>query len=322
MATPVKRGSDEPLRQWWQSDWSPEQGGVFQTEYKGINPAKMSVLASQLATAGYRFTLRSQFGVATLTASIASSNIPGGGVPPGSDITDKWEVAVDSEKPDLTKNEFFLTLVQANDSATAGATGENKKSVQIIQAMVESSKNPVLIKSDGSEDITAKNVTPWRSFHSKLKYSKLLNSTGQEIASSTLDSGINVMGAYPNLKNFADDYFDGRTNFLKGKYVLRHHTNAPSNYNLNVADFNVERIYTIAQLLSEVQSTSLWILPLPSYLAFKISNYPVPLAQRANYMWGALKTRSSATTAALGRIEILTEYIIDSCPIHTYGRAT
>ena len=63
-------------------------------------------------------------------------------------------------------------------------------------------------------------------------------------------------------------------------------------------------------------------LPLPSYLAYKIANYPEPLYTLENRQWGALKTRSNAILAAEGRIEISTEYLIDSWPIHTYGLAT
>jgi len=36
--------------------------------------------------------------------------------------------------------------------------------------------------------------------------------------------------------------------------------NAPARWNVNVADFNVEKVYSISQLLSEWQSTSLWVL--------------------------------------------------------------
>lgn len=317
MATPVKRGSDEPQRQYWESQWSPEQGGIFQTEYKGINVTKMSALANSLAMAGYKFTLRHQFGVATLSATISSSAIPGGGTPPGSDITDKWEVSVDQEKPDLTQNSTFLGIAQARDSATPW-TGLNRKSKQIIAAMKESATNPILYDSTGKPDTSKKGVTPFDSFRSKLVYTFTKKSDGTDSA-ETLGSGINVLGTSPTLIDFAIDYFEGRTNFLRGKYVLRHTTSAPSNYNLNVADFNVEKIYTISQLLSECQSTSLWILPLPSYLAYKISSYPIPDYIPSNYQWGALKSGSSASSAANRRIEIQTEYLIDGWPIHTYG---
>jgi hypothetical protein len=320
MPTTIKRGTDEPLQQWWDTSWSPTNGGNFNAEFKGINLNKMSALANTFAAAGYSGTLRFQHDVATLGISAARTAIPGGGASPFPEYIDKWETAVDQEKPDLTTNPTFLSIVQANDDA--GATGSyNLRSVQIIAALKESAANPVLIGSDHVPDNSARGVTPWQSFYSKLQYSYLKNSTGGDTASN-LGSGINVLGSQPNLHVFSTDYFEGRTNFLRGKYVLRHQTNAPNNYNTNVADFNVEKIYSIAQLLTECQSTSLWIMPLPSYLAYKITNYPIPAYMRANYMWGALKTRSSAVTAARGRVEIQTEYLIDAIAIHTYGLAS
>lgn len=315
MAEIIKRGSDEPIQQFWETGWSRENGGTFNTEFKGINLNKVSALANYYAALGYKGNLRYQGGVATLVLSADWTNIPGGNSP-FTDITDRWEVGVDQEKPDLLVNENFLSLAQAADNEAI--TGKNLKSIQIAAAIKASANKPVLINSSG-EEVEDRGVTPWQSFYSRMRYSKLRDSNGEPIDSITLGASINLLGAHPNIADFAMDYFEGRTNFLRGKYVLRHHTNAPSNYTANVADFNVEKIYTIAQLLTECQSTTLWILPLPAYLSYKIQNYPVPVYMRPNYMWGGLKTRSTAATAARGRVEIMTEYLIDAWPIHTYG---
>lgn len=138
-----------------------------------------------------------------------------------------------------------------------------------------------------------------------------------------LDSGAQLQDAYNSvfsaLQYFVLDYFRGATNYAHSKYVVRHTTNAPNNYSANVADFNVEKIYTIAQLLTEAQNGALWILPLPAYLAYKILNYPVPVNMPDNYLFGALKMRSNAVTAARNRIEISQEYLIDAWAKHTYG---
>jgi len=320
MSSAIKRGNDDPLQQWWENSWSRTNGGNFSAEFKGINLTKMSALANSYAAAGYDGHLRFEKDVATLTLSAAFNSIPGGGTNPFTDITDKWEIGVDNEKPELFENSTFLGIVQANDSATVAGTGaSNLQSVQIMAAMKESDNNPIMISSDTHDvDVTKKNVTKWDSFYSKLRFQYLKNSTGGDLVPTNLGYGINMTGDHPNLHDFATDYFEGRTNFLRGKYVVRHHTNAPSNYASNIADFNVEKIYTISQLLSECQSTSLWIMPMPGYLAYKILNYPVPVHMRNNYMWGALKTRSNAITAARGRVEINTEYLIDAIAIHTY----
>lgn len=102
----------------------------------------------------------------------------------------------------------------------------------------------------------------------------------------------------------------GQTDYRRQQYVLRHTTNAPSGYAVNVADVGVDHIYTVAQLLTEVQNSNLWVVPLPNRLAFKISNIPVPIAQ-PNYLWGWLKGASTETSAANNRIEIQTEYVLE-----------
>ena len=96
-------------------------------------------------------------------------------------------------------------------------------------------------------------------------------------------------------------------------YVLRHtsNTNAQSTY--NVADNNVNQIYTTAQLLSEVQSGLLWTYPIPSRLVTKILNIPVQYAETneaAYYLWGWKKSASREQINAQFRVDIVTEYVL------------
>jgi len=101
----------------------------------------------------------------------------------------------------------------------------------------------------------------------------------------------------------------GDTAFLRPQYVLRHTTNAPNRWAVNIADFGIEKIYTPAQLLSEAQSSALWIFPLPARLAYKIANIEAPTFQPF-YQWGWLKQPSTETNAPHNRIEIAQEYIL------------
>ena len=41
----------------------------------------------------------------------------------------------------------------------------------------------------------------------------------------------------------------GVTSYVRGQYVLRHTTNVSNRYNVNVADQNIEKVYTTAQLV-------------------------------------------------------------------------
>lgn len=305
MASPIIVGNDEPIFQFWEQNWKPWAGGETSNTWQGFNITKMSTLAQTYLNAGYGVSLKFEKNIATLV--IKQADLGGS---PGSQfkaIIDKWEVAVDQERPELFQNQTFLSIVQANDNAFV--TGYNLRSKQIIQAMKSS--------------LASNSVTAWNDFYETIvAVGSLCGFDGTPITSpndDTIADGINLTGTAPNLKLFFDDYQRGATNFVHGKYSLKHTTIAPSNYASNVADFNVEQIYTISALLSECQDRTLWILPLPGYLAYKILNYPVPSAMPPNFEFGALKMRANATVMARGRVEIQTEYLIDAWPIHTYG---
>lgn len=92
-------------------------------------------------------------------------------------------------------------------------------------------------------------------------------------------------------------------------YVLKHTTNVSNKWTVNIADVNVGRIYTTAELLSEVSDSSLWINPLDARRQYKIANIPAASPQE-NYLWGWKKTRSTEGTAANNRVNINTNYTL------------
>jgi hypothetical protein len=113
----------------------------------------------------------------------------------------------------------------------------------------------------------------------------------------------------------------GQDSYLLGQYVLRHTTNCSSGYSGNVSDTNVFKVYTTDQLLSECQSTSLWVQPLAGRLVSKIQNITAPEA-RNNYIWGWLKKPSTEQTTPDNRIEITQEYWLEQWPTILYPAAT
>lgn len=122
------------------------------------------------------------------------------------------------------------------------------------------------------------------------------------------------------LAQFMDLQIRGATDYRASTYVLRHTTNAPSNYSANVADFNVDCVYTTSQLLSEVLDAELWINPLPGRLAYLINALGAnPPTFRPNYLFGWIKYSSTQTTAANHRIEIVTEYELGQASIQPNG---
>jgi hypothetical protein len=126
------------------------------------------------------------------------------------------------------------------------------------------------------------------------------------------DDDFNTLGDFEVLAQ------QGQGEYRKQQYVLRHTTNVSNRWAVNVADFGIDEIYSTAQLLSEVQNTSLWILPLPGRLVFKLNAIPVPPAV-AGYERGWLKDGSTETSAANNRVNIVTEYSLDQWPFTYYA---
>lgn len=107
-------------------------------------------------------------------------------------------------------------------------------------------------------------------------------------------------------------------------YVLRHTSNVNPNSTYNTADFNVNHLYTFAQLLSEVQSTSLWTYPIPARLVTKINNIPtqsVPANEANYYLWSWKKSASREQLNAQFRVDIVTEYVLALWPTTLYALA-
>jgi hypothetical protein len=112
------------------------------------------------------------------------------------------------------------------------------------------------------------------------------------------------------VKRFYSLQARGSTEYRHGQYVLRHSTNAPNRWAVNISDSGVDEVYTPAQLLTEVQDGSLWVYPLPGRLAYKLGAIASPTAQ-TNYLWGWLKSASTETSAANNRVDITTEYTLE-----------
>ena len=145
----------------------------------------------------------------------------------------------------------------------------------------------------------------------------------------TSDQVFADMGAWEDLQNTAVEriyaaIFNGQTEYLTQKYVLRHETSFSGRSTANIADVGVNQIYTIASLLSEVQNSSLWAFPLPDRLAYKISNIlppyvPYGYSAPQNYVWGAFKSTSTESTVVNNRIQIRTDYSIDLINADAYA---
>jgi hypothetical protein len=105
---------------------------------------------------------------------------------------------------------------------------------------------------------------------------------------------------------------NGQDTYNFDQYVLRHTTNASNRGYYNVADANVNKIYTYSQFLNEITNGGYWFFPAPNEILGALSVIFGNLATPKPYfLQGALKSGSPRSTAANNRINIVTEYAID-----------
>ena len=104
--------------------------------------------------------------------------------------------------------------------------------------------------------------------------------------------------------------------FLTDQYSLRHTTNASNRGFFNVADVNVNCIYTQTQFFAEIKNALFWIFPAPNEIVGALTTVLTHLGNApANFVTGALKGGTSRVTAANNRVNLVTEYnlaIIDT----------
>lgn len=112
------------------------------------------------------------------------------------------------------------------------------------------------------------------------------------------------------LNNVYTLIFRGSDSYPFSQYVLKHETLVGNSYASNVADVNVDCVYTVAQLLSETQNPASWIFPLPGEYQYFIQNLPAPSPQ-SGYLWGWLKRSGTRTDAANNRVTLCTEYWLE-----------
>jgi hypothetical protein len=319
----TNKGYSGPLQQLYESSFDPSSGYTRNAEYKALDWTSAVTLGNYFTSLGMSVKLKNENGVSTLTLTDATGNY----------VIDKWELSVDKEQPDMFENPLFLNFIGQADYPT--------RAISIMRNVLKNNSDfdptndigwynlvrvwvGVVLHSDPVTGV----VTAWG-------VPANLNKQAQQFI---LSLGPSFVGTYPGndgttsqtkewtsanmvkLKQYIDSYQLGVTNFMRGKYRLRHTSNIPAQWNVSVADYNVEEIYTITQLIAECTSGS-FIYPLPNYLSYKILNFiPDPVsAWTPYYTWGALKGKSDAQTAVNNRIELQTEYLIDNINTNLYN---
>lgn len=316
----TNRGYAGALQQWYETNFDPTSGYTNRVEYRAMDWTAAQSLANYFTALGISAHLKNENGVSTLTITDATGNF----------VIDKWELSVDREQPDMFENPLFLSLIN-NAALPSMAISMMRNALKNTNELSDPSQNSgwdaltqLMQPAPDTDSITGL-ATSYTA--------ATLNKTAVKFLNFAL--GAPFYGTYPGvngtipansgatlpwtsanmvkLKQYCDSFCLGVTNFMRGKYKLRHMSNIPARWNVSVADFNVEKIYTIAQLIGECTGSG-FIYPLPNYLSYKILNF-IPdnvAAWTPYYTWGALKEKSDAQTAVNNRVQITTEYLIDN----------
>lgn len=115
----------------------------------------------------------------------------------------------------------------------------------------------------------------------------------------------------------------GQVEYEKPTYVLRHTSYCSAGATYNTSTANTQKIYTTAQLLTEVGSG--WTYNLPPRLYSKISGLPTELApgeEAPYYTWGWLKKITREPVLANFMVEVSTEYELGLWSNLRYALAT
>ena len=141
----------------------------------------------------------------------------------------------------------------------------------------------------------------------------LKNGVSSNVSFSNIRSQIDASIVGSNLAYLSNVYnllLKGSEAYPCSQYVLRHETEVGNGYSSNVSDFNVDCVYTVGQLLSELTNSSSWIYPLPPRFQYFVQYLAAPATQ-PGYLWGWLKRSGTNATAANNRDKISTEYWLD-----------
>lgn len=312
MAAPIIRGDNSPQLQRQSYQYDFRQGGQYTEEWKGSSPSKMITKWNGVVYTATRSKMSIQQGVAT--AEFEWSGFPGtsgggGGSTSAKELTiDRWEIPEPkTEKPLFSHPNFVNALFLLGSSG--GATFNDQFLADACAFFTKEAEARTQF-SDLTKKLQIGAVTYYQ--------------TGWDtfVSLHPNEAGM-VIRSYNKVMN-------GQTHYQDSTYSVRHTTNAPSYWSANVADNNVNCIYSTAQLLSELQSSSLWYFPLPGRLQYKISaavvafinSLPASAASRSGYMVGWLKSPFGESSVGRTRMEIQGGYVLDQWPLDTYAAAT
>jgi hypothetical protein len=278
MAEPTYRGTTAPVIEEQEIVSDANRGTIINTRTTGISAQAMIALRNQYYFAGVDTRFVTKGGMLELLCRDATQYNP----------TDNWELIGDTERKDLFQNPNWGTELEV----LGGPLEEDEMAA--IRYYLENN-TPAHAQAGGTPGAFD---APAAGSVAALQYPSL------EAFSGTL-----IERAYSRYQAGNDEF---ENDAYGGGYTLKHTTNIPNRYTVNIADFNVGSIYSTANLLSEISNTSLWVLPAPPRLLYKINLLGIDSPPSATgYFWGWKKGRSTEDTAANNRVNITQHYTLE-----------
>lgn len=298
---PIIRGNDEPQLQRIRYTQNASTGGQVTEEWKGGSTTKMTAKwnANVYLVQGAEMTFEKD--VAELRLIWGGSPSGGSGGSGGTNslqlTIDRWEVPEPKTEKPRFNHPTMRSWLEVLASLAGGTASTEDKIINYLATLNRGVANNAPTKSVFVS--SADGLSGWDS----------LSPDGQNY-----------------IKRAYQAVLQGQTHYQSSQYSLRHTTNTPNYWSRNVADNNVNRIYTQSQLIAECTDSNLWYFPLPGRLQYKLAasyaDFAAQTPTRANYQIGWLKSASSETTTGRSRNEIQTGFVLDQWPLDVYPLAT
>lgn len=295
---PTYVGTLEPLQQGSVLTIDQQRGGTYVEHHRGYSIDQLKARIASYSGSFQRAILEDRFGIGDLRLEWASDSNGNISSPDSLAATqDRWEVADPTEPQDILTHPYFYDIILGAAEGLAWTSD----CISIIRRHAEAAKS-------SAEDAT---VTEQRCIDA---FSDYLTGIGRSLPANN------------DWLYFYRLYANNQTHYQAATYALRHTTNAPAYWSRNVADANINRVYTNAQFLTEIGDATLWVKICPPRLAYKLtaaySTFASDHYSRTGYTIGWLKSPSAESDVGGGRIEIQTTYRLDQWPIALYPLAT
>lgn len=272
--TTIVRGDNTPQLQEIVYDYDPQRGWNITSHYEGASQGLMEQLAKQYAAQGIACRLTYRQDKASIEAHDATQQY----------TLDTWQIVGSDESRDNLSHPTVLSICTDDQIAAIRFFLNNINNAQPVSGQIAG-----FFSGTGS---------------------------GATFPGPALSGGNQTIMA-----EFVGLQLRGITDYRKQQYVLRHSTNCPNRWPVgyepswpgNIALNNVECIYSLAKLLTEVTNPASWILPLPPEMAYTLQHLPASpiMPIPAGFAYGWLKSPSTTTTAANNRVDITTEYTLE-----------